>query len=463
MRRTEPLYQRGGVWWCRVRNRAGRIIRRSTGCKDREAAIVEWKRLEREAVDPAYAGSTEASLLECLGDYYQDLEQRGVSPVTAKIARQKCGHFARIWGDLRMSQVDRKLVWDYVNQRLREDVTRHTVGLELRHLRRLLALAFHLGKFHLDPARVIPPDFKLGHKPKTRAPEPDELQRVMRQLPTRRAAHLAWIAAVGGRLGESFRALRRDVGERLVLVRGSKTEASLRYVPITPLTRGLLAWSLTYAPGTNLLFAPWGNIRRDIKSACLAVGVEPFTPHDLRRSFGTWHRRALLSAGQGDRSASELVSKMLGHTTDKLVQTTYAKLDGAAIGEVAQRLLAGVPDLYQLTASTAVATDSLPQKTADNAEPTGRIGLPTCALRMRGQNEGADRLSIATKAGLRRAKAAAAVGVSVPELYLDVPEASDSGLTSERADADEFFERCSEAVRIALAVIHGQRIPGVTL
>jgi integrase len=418
-KRDEPLYRRGGIWWCRVRNRSGRIVRKSTRCRDREAAIVEWRALERAAVDQDYGASTEATLSECVADYVADLERRGVSPVTVKIAKEKCGHFARLWrrGAMPMAKVDAPLVEEYIDQRLREGVARYTIKRELQHLGTIVSLAFYHGKFHLPVGRVIPPTFKAGFKRKKRAPTPDEFSRFMVELGPNRAAQLLFILATGARRGEAFRAQRKDVdwaaGE--VLLRGSKTEASWARVPITPIMETYLRWAIEHAPGKARLFNPWGNIWRDMNAACVRAGIENLSCNDLRRAFGTWHREALMLRGGSERSASELTSKLLRHKTDKLVQTTYADLDARAIGGVVTKLLGPVPELYQSTVTTSetehnwhTSETRKAKKTLENTGAGQGTRIPDLRLGKPGVLSASDsyesRLSTGTKLGRQRAR-----------------------------------------------------------
>jgi len=418
-RRAEPLYQRGGVWWCRVRDRAGRIVRKSTRCRDRDAAIREWQALERASVDQDYGAATKASLAECLTDYFDDLERSGVSPVTVKIAKEKCGHFARLWrkGSLPMAKVDARLVHEYVDQRLREGVGRYTVKRELQQLGAVLKVARHLGKFHLDPMRVLPPRFKAAHKPRKRAPTMDEVRQLVGALSSQRAAHVLFLVATGARKKEAFLAHRGDVdwSAGIVHLRGTKTAAARGAVPITPLVAPLLRWSLEHAPGRARLFNPWGMIWRDIRAACVRAGIDPVSCNDLRRAFASWHREALMAVGGSDRSAAELVSKLLRHTTDKLSQTTYADLDAPKIGGVISKLLGPVPDLYQSTEITAkTGFNGQTEKEAKSMIPEERSvagrGSRTRDLRLgkpgafSASESYESRLSVGTRLGRKRAR-----------------------------------------------------------
>lgn len=373
--RDERLYWRGRKIWCRVPGPNGISARKATGCTDETAASAVANGFEREYATPGYAAASAAQLGASLNDYFDSLRRLNRSASTIKIAEQKCGHFLRIWGhDLPMRAIVGQRVLDYMDQRAGEGVVAYTIKREVEHLTRVLELATFLGKFKTDIKTVIPPVIPGSPAVKTRAPSFDEVRRAMLELETPRAAHVAFIGATGSRLGESLRARRVDVDFEswLVAIRGSKTKGSASSVPITPISESLLRWALERAPGREVLFQPWGKICRDIAAACKRAGIPRFSPNDLRRAFGSWHRAELMVAGNTDKSAAELTSKMLRHTTDKLAQTTYAGLTAKAIGAAVTPKLLGVSSAYSLTAAIAPAVVQLREEKAEKrARPAG--------------------------------------------------------------------------------------------
>lgn len=412
---AERLYRRGEWWWCRVRNRAGRIVRRSTHCTEYAAALEVAAEYERSAASEADAAAEETTLERGVNDYLADLARRGRAKATIAIAAQKTGHFIRVWGkSLPLARITARAVTDYIDRRLAEDVTRFTVKKELGHLGQVLRLARYHRCYGLDVDQVIPPFFHGGHVPRKRWPTPDELQRLVNALHPARAAMVLYIVATGARLSEALRAERGDVDwtRRVVHVRGTKTERADDDVPITDLTAPLLRASLAHAPGKTALFAPWGKIHRDLAAACQRAGIPRLSPNDLRRAFGHWHRAAGVSA--------ELVSKLLRHTTDKLAQTTYARLSGEEVGALVGRSLVRVPDLYPPTKTNGEnaherAHDDAPKALATVANREWLRGAPgparTGDLRFRKPKDSAR--SRGTKLGLARARAAR----GVPDLY----------------------------------------------
>ena len=381
--RDQRLYDRGGRYiWARVRDEHGRIRRRSTGCTDEKAAVAWCNEQERRFADPAHKRASEATLKTALADWCAELERRKTSAVTYSITKAKLGHFVRVWGDeWPMSRVDNALVLAYIDQRLSEPgnsnktVTRHTVRKELSELRRLLEWSRFLGAFAKDPATVIPPGFSAQHKPRSRWLTEEEAGKLLHTLTLGRAAHVAYILATGARRGESFRARREDVhlDDLFVDVRGTKTERAAGTVPITGITHPYIVFALQHAPGRTVLFQPWGKMNRDLHAACKRAGIAPVSPNDLRRTFGKWHRLAGVSA--------EHVSILLRHATDKLAQTTYARVTGRDIGaqiRTAIPVRQSVSDLYPAlppsTDSVAVDAEDAANEASKTAEELGVPG-----------------------------------------------------------------------------------------
>ena len=357
--RDRRLYARGEsrFIWARVRDEHGHIKPVSTRCTDEKAATLFADEWERRAADPSYKRASETTLDGAIVDYLTQQQRKAVSEATMSIARTKLGHFVRLWGgSWPLSRVDNDLMLKFIDTREGEGVKPYTVKKELSAMRRCLEWATFRGTFQRPLATVFPPHYSGKHKPKTRAPLPEEVMRLLAHLTPKRAAHVAFLVATGARLGESFRACREDVDldKRLVRLRGTKTEKAAGVVPITPLTWDLIVYALHHAPGSSPLFEHWGegNYWRDLQAACRRAEIAPLSPNDLRRAFGKWHRQALLRSGGSKESAAELTSVLLRHSTDKLAQTTYATVTGEDIAPALQDL-APVRILTAGTAGTA--------------------------------------------------------------------------------------------------------------
>ena len=364
------LYWRGSTIWCRVLGPDGRTVRKSTGCASEQAARAQADHFERCAVDPDYAASSTTTFGDALMSYLQDLERRGSAEATIKIARQKLGHFVRLWGaDLRLAKVNAARVNSYRDQRKTEGVKPYTIVKEIGQLRQVLKIARHLGTFLTQIDRVLPPYMEGSYEPRNRWPTPEEVAELSKHLEPRRFAHLAFILSTGARRSESDRAERSDVNNArgVVALRGTKTAASQGEIPITEVSRPLLEWALAQAPNkkaTGPLFDPWAKLNRDLRAACVRAGIPPLSPNDLRRGMARWHKLAGVN--------NETVSKLLRHTTDKLVQTTYANLGAEEVGQLAARQMAAVSILYAATAASGANGGQPAHEVAGNpARPTG--------------------------------------------------------------------------------------------
>ena len=405
--RDERLYERDGsrFIWARVADEHGRVRRVSTRCTDEKAAAAFADEWERKAADPGYRRASEATLGSAIADWLDHNRRKGMNARTYSIAEDKVGHFVRLWGeDWPLLRIGNELVLRYIDQREREPGARRgatvaplTIKRELQHLVRVLKWAKFRGTFPLDLETIVPPDYSGKHKPKTRWPTPEEAVRLLMQLSAHRGAWVAFILATGARVSETFRACRSDVhleGDNpYVAVMGSKTELATGTVPVTGLTHPFLIYALQHAPGDDPLFAPWNMYWRDIQAACVRAGIEPLSPNDLRRAYGKWHRL------QG--ASAEEVSIMLRHATDRLAQTTYARISGADIGH-RMRSLAPVPEPYAETAEPDPNSPNAEHETCEKAAPSRRIERPTNGLGNLTPPDASTIRSHGTKLGLAR-------------------------------------------------------------
>jgi integrase len=198
-----------------------------------------------------------------------------------------------------------------------------------------------------------------------------------------------YFVATGARVGEATRARREDVDfdRRLVHLRGTKTEAADDDIPITKVNEEALRWSLASAPGKEgLLFRPWGKLHRDLAAACERAGIAKVTPNDLRRAFAKYHRLAGVDV--------TTVSMMLRHTTDMLAQTTYAKVSGNEVGDLANVQILSVPTftlpvhtssdtvpiLYRAKVELSIDEQQLLVDLSEKQAPPARVELATNAL-----------------------------------------------------------------------------------
>lgn len=327
------LYKRGKVWWARVKGQ-----RRSTGCVDKTAAEAAAREFERCLADPSYRASNETTLSSALGDLVEELQRRGRSAATITVVKQKSRHLVRLLGGP-LAKIDARAVDKYISTREAEGAHPLTITKELSALQQSLKLSLRHGTFHRPLESVMPVSYSPRYRPRTRWLPERELGLLLEALPTRRAAHVAFIVATAARWSESLSARREDVGAAVVALRGTKTVASRRTVPILPVMVPLLRLALDGAPGRTVLFDPWPNSRRDIRKACAKAGIDPCTANDFRRTAATWLRNAGVEP--------QLIGVFLGHTTSRMVELVYGRGDPMELGARIAERMGTVPDLYR--------------------------------------------------------------------------------------------------------------------
>lgn len=327
------LYKRKGVYYADLRGLGlGRV---STRCTDRRAAEREAARLQREHADPARVPGKET-----LGEAVDDFLAHGchdLSPETIKCYRAKGGQLLRIIGrNLRLSDISNDDVRAYIEQRKSEHVTACTILKELGVLRKALKEAHRRGRYH-GPIEALIPAVKNDHVPRDRWLEPAEYVKLRLALKPRRRLWLDVAVYTGGRYSE-IDGIRWesdvDLERGFIRLPGTKTARSRRWIPIAP----PLHEKLGEVPlKSGRVVERWGNAVRDLKQACVRVGIDPISTNDLRRTFSSW----LLQKG----ASTKVVAELLGHTTTRMVDRVYGHLSTNALRQATNLL--DVPNVSQ--------------------------------------------------------------------------------------------------------------------
>ncbi len=330
-RRERPDGTLGENYWTNLNGE-----RVSTGLPSL-AAAKRWKAARLiEAADPRRAAAERATLEDAVIELLAELRRRGRSASYLSKVEEKLAHFPRLWGvDCKLAEISAAKVGGYIDVRLKDPgrakgstVSRLTIRDELAQLRQMLKVARRQGKFAEAIEDVLPLLWETGHKPARDWCTPENLERLLAHVEKRHAAHLLFFVVTAGRLADSYRAQRSDfdLKKRRALVRGSKTEGSYRTIPISDFLVPYAKRMLKLAEGESTMFVSWPNIHRDMREACDRAGVPAVTTTGLRRTFGKWHRIRGYSL--------DTISKLFGHTTEKLARDVYADVEGDELAEV---------------------------------------------------------------------------------------------------------------------------------
>jgi len=380
-----PIYRRGAVWWCRVHGQ-----RLSTGCKDKDAARERARQIERELVDPTYRAAHEATLGVALTDYLDTCRARNKRAGTLDSYSKKARQLARVLGPgLSLRHLTAALVERYDVQRRAEGASGNTVHKELGVLRRALSQARRAGLFDREVAAVVA-SRSPEYTPRSRWLTEGEAAQLVRHLAradradgkeptTYRAAWVALALATGARRSEveSLRVEDIRLASRTILIRGTKTASSYRTIPILALTEPLVRFALAYGDGkAGRIVRPWPTAGHALRDACRALGIERCSPNDFRRSLVHW----LALRGVPD----DLVIRLTGHTSTRMIREVYGRLSAAQIGQLidgASALRSAVPNLYRTPAIPVDLVDTVdgpsPLESLQNPVPRDGIEPPT--------------------------------------------------------------------------------------
>ena len=124
-----------------------------------------------------------------------------------------------------------------------------------------------------------------GYVQNHRTPTPDEVARILPLLAPEDALAIQLLAATGARIGEITRLPRRaiDRGAKVIRLNG---KTGPRDFPLTPDLEALLEGRIEDSDRPVLNYRqsyPIGHVQYVLACACKKAGIQPFTPHALRR------------------------------------------------------------------------------------------------------------------------------------------------------------------------------------
>ncbi|HAM54084.1 MAG TPA: hypothetical protein DCQ64_01185 [Candidatus Rokubacteria bacterium] len=378
------LYKRGKIWWVSLYS-GGERVRVSTRCHDRQAAESAARLLERDAADPAGAAAKRTTLGQALKALIDEREEQAKagrkSADTVAFYRKKAAVLSAVLeGDdenyhpFALAHLHSADVDGYISRRRSTGVKDSTISKELVTLRAALKVALRRGLWNGNVAAVCPIAFSPAYKPRERfLASAEEAGRLLEQLSADRAARVAFTLATSAELRATERAQDEDALDGLcfgaVPIRGTKRATRARTVPLVfGWQRTLLELAAAGGAGEGgALFAPWGNIRRDLADACERAGIEPLSHNDLRRTFSHWMSEAGVM--------NEHLAPMMGHADTRMLDRVYNKKTPEELTRAIARYCdTGVPDKKEIAGSVGLATPPNPAISVprDGIEPSTR-------------------------------------------------------------------------------------------
>jgi integrase len=314
---SDHLFKRGDIYFCWY-YAGGKLIRKSTKCRDRRAAEAALRRFERIA--QGAPGAAEDAPAYALEDCLEDFIREGLFDLadeTVRFYEEKSGHLRRLLGELNVHTLGTTTIKEYIGTRIAEGAARGTVTHEMTALRRSLRHAHEAGRYFSDPKAIIP-KFRSPYVPRDRWLSKEEFRLLMAKLPPHRQLWVMVAVFTGGRDSEVDTLAWENVDWKggTLLLTGTKTTTARRRVPLHPLLGAVLQKSrATRGP----VVGEWMNVGRDLPAACKRAGILRCTPNDLRRTHATWLKQ--------DGVDSAVVARLLGHGSTKMVDLVYGRLD----------------------------------------------------------------------------------------------------------------------------------------
>ncbi len=337
MRSRAPyeLYRRGRspFWYVDFIDRDGQRVRRSTKESNQVRAHAVARELERRCADPTYQAANEATLRSAAGALVEHLENQGRAKRTIEFYEQKLRSVATVLGDaVPLTKLENPAVIDgLIRQRRLDGAKRYTISKELTALRMLLKVARRRGQFNKEVSQVMPVGFATGYKPKTRRVTVAEAWALIRELPEGAARYTAFVCATTARDAAVGRALGGDKTRAGIVLRETKTKAAGRMVPLTKVTKPFARFAFKGIDDDRQVAPGVSSVRHAYARACKRLKLAHLSPNDIRRSVAHWH----LQAGV----PRDVVAAFMGHTSTKMLDMAYGKLDPEEIGAAMKRAL----------------------------------------------------------------------------------------------------------------------------
>jgi integrase len=316
-------FWRGPYIWCRTDPITKKAV--STECQD-VAALKQWTRKrERNSEDPRYAAAHKATLGQWVTKT-MDVKRIDKSAATLTVYEQKLGHFVNAWGEnMPLVEITPDLCDSYTAARRGHGAAEMTICKEFSSLTQLLKLARRAGCYPHQIEALRPLNLAPHYVPRDRHLSLDEVTKLRNACFPRLRAIVSVAVCTGARLSEalSFAPADLDQVSWVAHLRGTKTEGANRLVPVLPPFR---PWLLDVLDNCPVVSYP-NNLRRDLLKACERAEISPCTPNDLRRTHAS-----LLVASGVDR---EVVRRIMGHATSRMVEMVYGKIDPAELQALA--------------------------------------------------------------------------------------------------------------------------------
>ena len=347
MGKRDGFYKRGRFWWCTTDPISGRP--KSTKCTGLEAAKA-WKRdRELRKHDPAHERASKATLGEWVPKLIAKKAEK-LRPISLAAYPKYFGHWVRLIDESNvLASIGPGTFDDFISLRRGDGVTDYTIGKELTAMIGLLRLAKRSRCYPGDLESLRPIDFEAHHKKGERALTPEEFLRLMTKLTDLQQAFVCVCIALGCRRSEALRV--QEINGCAVFIAGTKTDGARRTVPVLSAFRKLLDLA---APRVPIPHSAVSNVSRWLWDACDAAGIARCCPNDLRRTHASWLKELGVD--------SDIVRRLLGHTSSGLVDSVYGRPRPEKLALLAETAIAQAPQGHDIPALPAARRPNVPWK-----------------------------------------------------------------------------------------------------
>ncbi len=241
----------------------------------------------------------------------------------------KCKALLENFPDISVEDITTDHIVEYCQLRREQNIKDATIRPELNVL-------YKVAKLRSDEFIQLRRQIRKDTTREPRWLEPDEFKAIRQKFPPHRQDFLDVAVHTGCRLGEleSLTMEHFDLKKSRLLIPGTKTKKSKRWVPVHPEVMRVVHASIARGKNSGPLLEPWDRWEcwRQLGKVCGELGIKRFSVVDLRHTFISW----LVQAGK----TAQQIKELTGHTDSAMIDRVYGHFNDSSLRSV----LDGLPD-----------------------------------------------------------------------------------------------------------------------
>ena len=245
------------------------------------------------------------------------------NPETLEYYTYKCKALLENFPDISVEDITTDHIIEYCQLRREQNIKDATIRPELNVL-------YKVAKLRSDEFIQVRRQIRKDTTREPRWLEPEEFKAIREKFPPHRQDFLDVAVHTGCRLGEleSLTIEHFDLKKSRLLIPGTKTQKSKRWVPVHPEVMRVVHATMARGKTSGPLLESWDrwDCWRQLGKVCGELGIKRFSVVDLRHTFISW----LVQAGK----TAQQIKALTGHTDSAMIDRVYGHFNDASLRSV---------------------------------------------------------------------------------------------------------------------------------